>query len=195
MTAQEPVVLTADDFADGRLVSLQDCMLVLAHANLVGGTPAEEGEHSDARALLGMALEVAEAFPELQVGLLNCLDHPETAERLSVYVSEYGTRCAALLFTAELDPHFIAAGGNETPATLHQWALGILLAAGCRPTRTREEIIVRLACDLAEPPECDSADPRWDDVEIRNVAILAARETLVPLYEEWVPEFDARDLE
>jgi hypothetical protein len=70
-----------------------------------------------------------------------------------------------------------------------------LLAWGYRPTISREEIVVRLAYDIAEPPEFDSPDPRWDDLEIRTMAILSARETLASLYEEWVPGFDAEGLE
>jgi hypothetical protein len=191
----EPVILTAEDFTDGQCTSLKGCVLVVAHANLVGVAPAERGTQSDARELLDMGLEIADGFPEMQVGLLNCLAHPETSEQLSVYVSEYGTQCAALIFAEAHDPHFIAAGGRETPRTLQQWVLGILLAWGYRPTISREEIVVRLAYDIAQPPEFDSPDPRWDDLEIRTMAILSARETLAPLYEEWVPGFDATGLE
>lgn len=83
----EPVILTAEDFTDGRCTSLKGCILVLAHADLVGVAPAEGDTQSDARELLGMALEVAGDLPEIQVALLNCLAHPETSEQLSVYVS------------------------------------------------------------------------------------------------------------
>jgi hypothetical protein len=159
MALNDPVVLTAADFIDGRLASPQGCTLVIAHANLVGVTPAEGDGPSKARELLEAALEIADVFQEMHVGLLNCLDFPATAEQLSVYVSDYGTRCATLIFTD-------------------------------RPTTSREEIIVRLAYDLTQPTECDSPHLRWDDAEIRTMAILAARETLEPLYEEWVPGFD-----
>jgi hypothetical protein len=191
----EPTILTGEDFTDGRCTSLKGCVLVLAHANLVGVAPAAGGGQSDARELLETVLEIADDFPEMQVALLNCLAHPETSERLSVYVSEYGTQCAALIFAEAHDPHFIAAGGSETLRTLHQWVLGILLAWGYRPTTSREEIVIRLAYDLAQPAESDSPDPQWDDVEIRTMAILAAKEALAPLYEEWVPGFDAGDLD
>jgi hypothetical protein len=191
----EPTILTGEDFTDGRCTSLKGCVLVLAHADLVGVAPAAGGGQSDARELLETVLEIADDFPEMQVALLNCLAHPETSERLSVYVSEYGTQCAALIFAEAHDPHFIAAGGSETLRTLHQWVLGILLAWGYRPTTSREEIVIRLAYDLAQPAESDSPDPQWDDVEIRTMAILAAKEALAPLYEEWVPGFDAGDLQ
>jgi hypothetical protein len=191
----EPVILTAADFTDGRCTTLKGCTLVMAHAGLVGVAPADEHSQSDARELLDMALEIAGDFPEMQVGLLDCLAYPETSEQLSVYVSEYGTQCAALVFAEVHDPHFIAAGGKETLRSLQQWVLGILLAWGYRPTTSREEIVVRLAYDVAQPPEFDSPDPRWDDLEIRTMAILSAREALASLYEEWVPEFDARSLE
>ena len=131
----------------------------------------------------------------MQAASLNCLSHPETTVQLGVYVSEYGTQCAALIFAEAHDPHFIAAGGNETLPTLRQWILGVLLAWGYRPTTSREEIVIRLAYDLAQPAESDSPDPQWDDVEIRTMAILAAKEALAPLYEEWVPGFDAGDLQ
>jgi hypothetical protein len=195
MTMLEPIILTGEDFTDGRCTRLEGCVLVLAHANLAGVAPAVGGGQSDAHKLLNMALEIADDFPEMQVALLNCLAHPETSEQLNVYVSEYGTQCAALVFAEGHDPHFIAAGGNETRPTLHQWVLGILLAWGYRPTTSREEIIIRLAYDLTQPPEFDSPDPRWDDVEIRTMAILAATEALAPLYAEWVPGFDAGGLE
>jgi hypothetical protein len=195
MALNDPVVLTAADFIDGGLVSPGGCTLVIAHANLVGVAPAEGDGPSKARELLEAALEIADVFQEMHVGLLNCLDFPATAEQLSVYVSDYGTRCATLIFTDRHDPHFIAAGGSETPASVHQWVLGILLARGYRPTTSREEIIVRLAYDLTQPTECDSPHLRWDDAEIRTMAILAATEALAPLYEEWVPGFDASGLE
>jgi hypothetical protein len=195
MAIEEPIVLTGEDFTDGRLATRTGCTLVVAHANLVGVAPEKSVGLSDARKLLETALGTADDFPELQVALLNCLAYPQAAEQLSVYVSEYGTQCAALMFTDGRDPHFIVAGGNDTPATFHQWVLGILLASGARPTTIREEIVIRLAYDIAQPPEFDSPDPRWDDAEIRTIAILAARETLAPLYEEWVPGFDASALE
>jgi hypothetical protein len=191
----EPVILTAEDFTDGRCTSLKGCVLVLAHADLVGVAPAEGDTQSDARELLDMALEIAGDFPEMKVALLNSLAHPETSEQLSVYVSEYGTQCAALIFAEAHDPHFIAAGGNETLPTLRQWILGILLAWGYRPTTSRKEIVVRLAYDLAQPPEFESPDPRWDDREIRTMAILAATKALAPVYEGWVPGFDTRGFE
>ena len=78
-----------------------------------------------------------------------------------------------LIFTSRPGPHFIAAGANETPASFHHWVLGILLAFGYRPTLTREEIVLRLAYDLAQPPECASADDRWDDGDLRTRAIQA----------------------
>jgi hypothetical protein len=111
-----------------------------------------------------------------------------------VYVSEYGTQCAALVFAEGRDPHFVAAGGGETPASLRQWLLGISLGWACRPAASREEICVRLAYDLAQPPEVACPDPRWDDPEIRAMAVLAVRETLLPLYEDWVPGFAEEDL-
>jgi hypothetical protein len=191
----EPIILTAEDFTDGRCTTLKGCVLVLAHADLVGVAPAEADTQSDARELLDMALETAGDFPEMQVALLNCLAHPETSEQLSVYVSEYGTQCAALLFAEAHDPHFIAAGGKETLRSLQQWVSGILLAWGYRPTLSRAEIVVRLAYDIAQPPDFDSPDPRWDDLEIRTMAILSAREALASLYEKWVPGFDVKGLE
>ena len=66
---------------------------------------------------------------------------------------------------------------------------------GVPPDGKCEEIVIRLAYDLAQPAELESPDPRWDDVEIRTTAILAATEALVPLYAEWVPGFDAGRLE
>jgi hypothetical protein len=84
-------VLTNSDFSDGKLLKLAPCTLVLAHANL------SAGDRSAAQTLLETALRVAQDFPELQVGLLNCLDYPELAERLPVYVSEFGTQFAALI--------------------------------------------------------------------------------------------------
>jgi hypothetical protein len=67
------------------------------------------------------------------------LAHPETSEQLSVYVSEYGTQSAALIFADEHDPHFIAAGSSETLRTLHEWVLGILPAWGYRPTASAKK--------------------------------------------------------
>lgn len=190
----EPVILIDKDFTGGNLANLDRCMLAIAHANLVGVIPEDGEGRSDARELLEIALGTADDFPEMPVGLLNCLDYPELAERLSVYVSEYGTQCAALIFT-EHGIHYIAAGCNKTPASFHYWVLGILLASGHRPTTTRADIIIRLAHDLAQPLEGDPSNPRWDEVEIRTRAIEAATATLGPLYEEWIPGFDAKDLE
>jgi hypothetical protein len=181
MTEREPIVLTGADFIDGRLVRPNGCTLVIAHANLIEVASEGEDDRSDGRNLLRLALAAADDFLELQVGLLDCVVHPETAEQLSVYVSEYGIQCAALIFTERFDPHFIAASADDTPASFHQWLLGILLGAGGRPTASREDIVIRLAYDLTQSSRSDIADPRWDDPEIQQTAILAARQALAPL--------------
>jgi hypothetical protein len=186
----ETSILTDKDFVDGRPTDASACKLVILHANLFGVTPAEGDDHSDARDLLKMALEVAQDFPEVRLGMLNCLEYAELAEKQSVYVSEFGTRCALTIFIEGRDPHVISAGYNETPETLHHWVQGILAAWGLRPTVTREEIVVRLAYDIAQPPEVNFPAPRWDDPETRAQAIRAAREALGPLYKVWVPGFD-----
>jgi hypothetical protein len=77
----EPVILAAEDFTDGRYTSPKGCALVLAHANLVGVATTQGDTQSDASELLDMALEIAGDFPEMQVALLNCFAHPETSER------------------------------------------------------------------------------------------------------------------
>jgi hypothetical protein len=170
-------VLTNSDFSDGKLLKLTPCTLVLAHANL------SAGDRSAAQTLLETALRVAQDFPELQVGLLNCLDYPELAERLPVYVSEFGTQFAALIFIPDADPHFTAAAYEEDAESFYFWVLGILLAR-YRPATTREEIIVRVAYDLVHEPVPEFTGERWDDVELRKNAINAARDALAPLYEE-----------
>jgi hypothetical protein len=185
----ESVTLTDSDFTDGKLLQLTSCTLVLVHAGL------SADDHSAAQMLFQTALGVAEDFPELQVGLLNCLDYPDLAEQLPVYVSEFGTQFAALIFIPDGHPHFTAAVYEEDAESFHFWVLGILLARGDRPATTREEIIVRIAYDLMHNPLQELVGERWDDVELRKNAIRAARETLAPLYEEWIPEFDRTDLE
>jgi len=191
----DPITLTNEAFTGGRPVALDRCTMIVAHANLAATMPEDGDAHSAARDLMNAALCITDDVPEMQIGLLNCLDYPQTAEQLSVYVSEFGTQCAVLIFTSRPGPHFIAAGANETPASFHHWVLGILLAFGYRPTLTREEIVLRLAYDLAQPPEFALADDRWDDVDLRTRAIQAAQETLKPLYETWIPGFAAEYLE
>jgi hypothetical protein len=191
----DPITLTDEAFTGSRLIDLNRCTMVVVHADLATTTPEDGGGHSAARDLMNMALCTTDDVPEMQIGLLNCLDYPETAEKLSVYVSEFGTQCAVLIFTSRPGPHFIAAGADETPASFHHWVLGILLAFGYQPTVTREEIVLRLAYDLAQPPEFALADDRWDDVDLRTRAIRAVRETLKPLYEAWIPGFAAEYLE
>jgi hypothetical protein len=58
---------------------------------------------------------------------------------------------------------------------------------GFRHIVTREEIVVRLAYDIAQPPEATFPGSRWDDAEIRAHAIHAARKMLGLLYEAWLP--------
>jgi hypothetical protein len=191
----DPITLTDRNFTGGRPIQLDRCTMVVAHANLAATTPEDGDGPSAARGLMTMALCITDDVPEMQIGLLNCLDYPQTAEQLSVYVSEFGAQCAVLIFTSRPGPHFIAAGADETPASFHHWVLGILLAFGYQPTVTREEIVLRLAYDLAQPPEFALADDRWDDVDLRTRAIRAVRETLKPLYEAWIPGFAAEYLE
>jgi hypothetical protein len=167
-------VLTDSDFSDGKLSELTPCRLVLAHAIL-----SDDGR-SAAQTLFEIALRVAQDFPELHVGVLNCLDYPELAERLPVYVSEFGTQFAALIFIPDGDPHFTAAVYEEDAESFYFWVLGILLAR-YRPATTREEIIVRVAYDLMHEPVPDFMGERWDDVELRKNAINAARDALAPL--------------
>jgi len=190
----DPATLTDQDFIDAKPGSTSPYELVVLHANLYGVAPGEGDEHSHARDLLKMALEVAQDFPEMPVGLLDCLRYAALAEKLSVYVSEFGIRCAVMIFVDGRDPHVISAGYNETPEIFHHWIQGILSAYGFRPTVTREEIVVRLAYDIAQPPEVACPDPRWDDPEIRTQAIHEAREALRPLYEAWVPRLRAPGL-
>lgn len=109
MTEREPIVLIAADFTDGRLSRLKGCTLVSSHVNLIKAAPEDENNQSDSRNLLKIALATADDFPELQVGLLDCVAHPDTAEALSVYVSKYGIQCAALILTEWSVRHFIAA--------------------------------------------------------------------------------------
>jgi hypothetical protein len=182
-------VLTDSDFSDGKLSNLTPCTLVLAHASL-----SPDDHHSAAQTLFETALEVAKDFPELRVGLLNCLDYPELAERLPVYVSDFGTQFAALIFIPDGEPHFTAAVYEEDAGSLYIWILGILLAR-YRPATCREDIIVRVAYDLMREPMPEFTGERWDDVEWRKHAVNAARDALAPLYEEWVPEFERADLE
>jgi hypothetical protein len=170
--------LTDSDFFDGKLLKLTPCTLVLAHVSL-----SAEGR-SAAQTLLETALRVAQDFPELHIGLLNCSDYPETAERLPVYVSEFGTQFAALIFVPDGGPHFTSAVYEEDAESFYFWVLGIVLAR-YRPATTREEIIVRVAYDLVHEPLPELAGERWDDVELRKNAVQAAREALAPLYEEW----------
>ena len=181
-------VLTDSHFSDGKLLNLTPCTLVLAHANL------SVDDNSAARMLFETALRVAQDFPELQVGLLNCLDYPEVAERLPIYVSEFGTQFAALIFIPDGGPHCTAAVYEEDAESFYFWVLGILLAR-FRPATTREEIIVRVAYDLANEPGREQAGERWDDVELRKNAINAARDALASLYEQWLPESEQIALE
>jgi hypothetical protein len=185
----ETVTLTDSDFSGGKLLKLIPCTLVLTHAGL------SANDRSAARTLFETALRVAKDFPELHVGLLNCLDHPELAERLPVYVSEFGTRFAALIFIPDGHPHFTAAVYEEDAESFYLWVLGILLAQGYRPSVTREDIIVRIAYDLVHEPLQELAGERWDDVELRKSAIRASKDALAPLYEEWLREFKRTDLE
>ena len=60
--------------------------------------PGDGDAHSAARDLMTTALCITDDVPEMQIGLLNCLDYPQTAEQLSVYVSEFGTVCRAHLY-------------------------------------------------------------------------------------------------
>ena len=106
MTEREPIVLIAADFTDGRLSRLKGCTLVSSHVNLIKAAPEDENNQSDSRNLLKIALATADDFPELQVGLLDCVAHPDTAEALSVYVSKYGIQCAALILTEWSVRHF-----------------------------------------------------------------------------------------
>src|ERR1700712_795366 len=108
------IILSDKDFTDAR-PSTSPCKLVVLHANLFGVTPAEGDEHSDARDLLKMALDVAQDFPEMRVGLLNALESPELAEKQSVYASEFGPQCALMIFIEGREPHVISAAYNETP--------------------------------------------------------------------------------
>lgn len=181
-------VLTDSHFSDGKLLKLTPCTLVLAHANL------SPDDHSAARTLFETALRVAEDFPELQVGLLNCVDYPQLAEQLPIYVSEFGTQFAALIFIPDGGPHFTAAVYEEDAESFYFWVLGILLAR-YRPATTREEVIVRVAYDLAYEPVREFAGERWDAVESRKNAIEAARDALAPAYEEWTPQTEQTDLE
>ena len=181
-------VLTDSDFSDGKLSKLIPYTLVLAHASL------SPDDRSAAQTLFKTALRIAQDFPELQVGLLNCLDYPELAERLPVYVSEFGTQFAALIFIPDGGLHFTAAVYEEDAESFYFWVLGILLAR-YRPATTREEIIVRVAYDLVHEPVPEFTGERWDDVSLRKHAISAARDALAPLYEEWIPEFERTDLE
>jgi hypothetical protein len=194
MTEREPIVFTGADFTDGYLTRLNGCTLVIAHANLTEVAFEDEEDRSDGRNLLRIALAAADDFPELQIGLLDCVAYPETAEQLGVYVSEYGIQCAVLIFTERSEPHCIAASADDTPASFHQWVLGILLGTGGRPTATREDIVVRLAYDLAQFSGPDTTDPQWDDPDIQQTALQAARQALMPLYHAWVPGFDNTDL-
>jgi len=184
----DPVILTDQDFIEAKPNSTNPCQLVVLHANLFGVALGEEDAHSHARDLLNMALKVAQDFPEIPVGLLNCLEYAVLAEKQSVYVSEFGIRCAVIIFIDGRDPHIISAGYNETLESFHHWIGGVLSAWGVRPTVSREDIIVRLAFDIAQPPEVVFVEPRWDDPEIRMQAIHAAEEALRPLYRAWVPE-------
>jgi hypothetical protein len=190
MKEQTPFILTDEDFIDGHLIKCEQCTLVVAHADLANPIPDQANFRSDGRTLLEIARASAGQFPELRIGLLNCLTYPETAEQLSVYVSEYGTQCAALIFTKRYGPHCVVAGPDNTPQSFHQWVRGILLGAGGRPVSSRDDIVIRLAYDLALSAGVNSPDPQWDDPEVQNAAILAAGQTLVPLYQAWTPRFD-----
>jgi hypothetical protein len=66
------------------------------------------------------------AISWMRVGLLNCLEYPELSEKQSVYVSEFGTQCAVLIFIEGREPHVSSAAYNEMPVSLHHWNQGIL---------------------------------------------------------------------
>jgi hypothetical protein len=182
-------VLTAQDFVHSDLKNCGEFTLLVVHTNLAGTASRPDEYHDDeARAFLAAVTEVAEEFPEVQVALLDSRAYPEPARLLTACVDTC-SECEALVFIgSSYIRHRTVYYEDATKESLRSWLLGLLLQHGFRIPRSREDAMILLAFDLAEPPKVDFGnEARWSDVSIRDRAIQAVTASVKALQREWHP--------
>lgn len=158
------------------------CLLIVAHTNLYGTKAEDDDDVWGARAFVQTLLTVAPEFPEIEVGLLNHNDAPDTFRRFRI---ESRPPYAEALIWLRSEWRRLECIDTETPDSVRLWLRGILLVAGFRPTYTREDLVARLAYELAQPEKWDFDDARWDVPDFRFKVYEAAKSAVERLANRW----------
>ncbi|GLR86540.1 hypothetical protein [Bradyrhizobium iriomotense] len=184
-------ILAEADFVDpeGQLVPRSSTpgrlLLVIAHSN-VDGTPPADGESGkdEIHEFFRLMIAAAEEFPEFEPCLLNYDDAPSAVHRLGV--ERYGSSdfAEAMIYSALGRIQHITFDG-ETPESVRLWLRGTSLGLGLRATARHDDLIARLAYELAEPHGYSFSDARWDVPTFRSKVYQAARTALEELTEFW----------
>jgi hypothetical protein len=188
--SKSPKVLTDADFVRSggylvpRSLSASTCLLIVVHADLYGNLPTEdESDSFEACDFIKMVLAVAEEFQEVQAGLLNHRDASATLERLPTpSASAYAE---ALICLNDCEWRQILCGEGETSDTIRLWLRGILLSNGFRPTNSTDDLNVRLAYELGQPPRYSFSAARWDVPGFRLKLYSEAKQTVAKLTDMW----------